>query len=79
MFYAKNGSTNRKYDELIELKHIYNLDPFNYIVYVPITRIPSVNTKIQVRIIYEYTQDGRYKAFMVSSGNITGLKSLQST
>ena len=74
MFYANNGSTNRKGNHILELKHIYNLDLFNYLGPVPIARIPSIHAKIQVRIIYEYTQYGRYKAFMVSSGNITGPK-----
>ena len=53
MFDAGNGNTNWKDTEIIELKHIYTFNPFNYIGTATITRIPPGHTKIQVHIIYD--------------------------
>ena len=72
MFYADNVNTNWDGSELLELKQIYNFDPFESLGLFNKARIPPGHTKIQVHIIYDYKQYGRYKACMVASGNITG-------
>ena len=51
---------------------MYNSDPFNYLRPVNRARFPPVYTKIQVHLIYDYKQDGRYKVRMMDSGNMTG-------
>ena len=72
MFDANNGNTKCKDAELLKLKKMYNFDPFESLGPVSKARIPPDHTKIQVHLIYNYKQDGRYKAHMVASGNMTG-------
>ena len=52
MFDTDNGNTNWKGNELLELKKIYNFDPFESLGPVNKARIPTVHTKIQVHLIY---------------------------
>ena len=70
LFYANNDNTNWKYAELLKLKQIYNFDPFNSIGPVTSAPIPPGHTKIQVHLIYEYKQYGRYMERMVAYGNM---------
>ena len=72
VFDADNVNTNWKDAELLALKQIYNFAPFKSLGSVRKARIPPGHTKIQVHIIYDYKQDGRYKASMVDSGNMNG-------
>ena len=72
MFDADNGNKNWKDADLLEPKKIYNFDTFESLGTVKKARIPPGNTKIQVHLIYDCKQDGRYKAQMVASGNMTG-------
>ena len=72
MFNVDNVNTNWEDSELLELKQIYNLDPFDYIGPINSARIPPVYTNIQLHIIFYYKQYGRYKAHMVASGHMNG-------
>ena len=72
MFDANNANKNWKDAELLKLKQIYNCDPFNSLGPFASAHIPPDHTKIQVNLIYDYRQDGRYKAHMVDSGDMTG-------
>ena len=72
IFDANNGNTTWKYIELLELKKMCNLDPFDYLGHATSTHITPGHTKIQLHIINEYNQYVRYNARMVTSGNITG-------
>ena len=72
MFDADNGNTNWKGTEILVLKIIYNFDPFESLGPVKKSCIPTDHTKIQVHLIYDYKQYGRYKAHMVDSSNMDG-------
>ena len=72
MFDAENGNNNWKDAEFFEINQIYNFDPFDSLSPATSDHIPPGHTKIQVHLIYDYTQYGRYKARMVASGNMTG-------
>ena len=72
MFDAENGNTNWEDADLLELKQIYNFDPFDSLGPVNSACIPLVHNKIQLHIIYIYKQDGRYKSRMLTSGKMTG-------
>ena len=72
MFDAENGNTNWKDAEFFEINQIYNFDPFDSLISSTSARIPPGHTKIQVHLIYYYTQYGSYKALMVASVNMTG-------
>ena len=67
---SKNGNTNWKDSNLVELKQIYNFNPLDYIGPINSTRIPPIHNNIQVYHIYNYKQDGTYKTLMVASGNM---------
>ena len=54
MFDADNENTNWKYDELLELKKIYNFNPFESLGTFNKAHIPPGHTKTQVHIIYNY-------------------------
>ena len=71
LFGADNGNTNWKDDEILELTQIYNFGPFESLGLVNKSHIPPGHTKIQVHLIYDYKQDGRYKARTVASSNMT--------
>ena len=68
MFDADKRNTNWKDDYLLDLKHMYKFNFFNYIEPFTNGHIPPGHTKIQVH----YNQGRRYKARMRSYGNITG-------
>ena len=72
VFDADNGNTNWKGAEILEINQIYNFSLFNSLGPDRSACISSGHIKIQVHIIYNYKQDGRYKAHMVASGNMTG-------
>ena len=71
MFDVKNGNTNRKDSDLLEIKQIYNLNPFDYLGSVNSAPISPRHKKIQVHPIFNYKHDETYKAQMVASGNMT--------
>ena len=71
VFDSDNVNTNWKDDEILELTQIYNFGPFEYLGLVNKSHIPPGHTKIQVHLIYDYKQDGRYKARTVASSNMT--------
>ena len=60
-FDADNGNTNLMNTELLVLNQIYNFDPFNSLGPATSARITPGHTKVQVHLIYEYKQYGRYK------------------
>ena len=72
LFDANNGKTNWNYDEILELNQIYNIYPFHSLGHANSSRIRPDHTKIQVNLIYEYKQDGKYRACMVASSNMNG-------
>ena len=72
VFDSDNGNTNGMGSELLELKQIYNFNPFNYLVPTTSACIPPSHTKIQVHLIYEYNQYVRYKACMLASVKMAG-------
>ena len=69
-FDSDNVNTNWKDSEILELKKIYNLNPFKSFGTVKNARIPPGHTQTQVHIIHDYKQDDMYRARMVVSGNI---------
>ena len=72
MFDADNRNTNWKYAQLLELKKPYNFYPLHSLGPVKIARIPPGHTNIQVHLIYDYKEYGRYKSSILASGNMTG-------
>ena len=74
LYHSKNGNTNRKDADIIELKQIYKFNPFDYLGHVNSVHNPPSHNKIQVHPIYDYKQYGIYKAQMVASGNMTVTK-----
>ena len=72
IFDDDNGNTNWKDAELLELKQIYNFNPFNSLWPVTSACILPGHNKIQVHIIYDYKQYGRYKANMLYYVNMNG-------
>ena len=72
VFDTDNGNTNFKDANILELKQIYNFYPFNSLGPTTSACIPPGHTKIQVHLIYDYNQDGRYKACMVVSCKMNG-------
>ena len=72
MFDSNNGNKNWKDAELLKPKHFYNFDSFNYLGPNTSTCIPPGHNKIQVHLINDYKQYGRYKSRNVASGNRTG-------
>ena len=72
MFGADNRNTNCKDSEILELNQIYNFYPFESLDFFSKVRIPPSHTKIQVHLIYDCKQYGRYKSHMILSSNITG-------
>ena len=61
IFNSDNGNNNWNNVELLELKQIYNFDPFEYLGPVNKACIPPGHTKIQVNFMYNYKKYGRYK------------------
>ena len=72
IFYSDHINTNWENAELLELKQIYNFKSFDSLGPLNNAFIPPGHNKIQVHLIYNYKQDGRYKSLMVASGNMTG-------
>ena len=62
MFDVKNGNTNWKDSDLLELKQIYNFNPFGYLGSVNSAPMPPRHNKIQVHPICDYKQDETYMA-----------------
>ena len=52
MFGADNGNTKWKGTDLLELKQIYNFDPFDSLSPATSSCIPPGHTNIQVHLIY---------------------------
>ena len=68
---SKNGNTNWKDSNLVELKQIYNFNPLDYLGPVNSVCTSLSHNEIQVHPIYDHKQYETYKAQMVVSGNMT--------